>query len=147
MASGTLLFLSGVNMQPSAIRDLWPAARFQARVRIEADRAELNPFFANAFSADDGKATIWGIAVACPEEIEGVRRDGQTDAGDAVSLTLVELPLLAGDPEAVLAAALYWELPPAYTARLREAAGVAAPEAEGGWESPLLEAEPPATGI
>jgi hypothetical protein len=31
------------------------------------------------------------------------------------------LPLLDGDPEAVLAAARYWELPPAYVARLAAA--------------------------
>ena len=143
MASGTLLFLSGVDMQPSAIRDSWPAARFLARARIEVDRAEISPFFASACSADGGKVTIWGLAVECPDVVDGVRRGGRTDAGEAVTLTLIELPLLAGDPEAVLAAALYWELPPAYTAQLREAAGVAAPEAEGGWESPLLEAETP----
>jgi hypothetical protein len=49
--------------------------------------------------------------------------------------------LVGGNPEAAVDAALYWELPPAYTALLREAAGIAPPEAEGGWETMNLQPE------
>ncbi len=87
--------------------------------------------------------TVWGIAVEVPGKVDGETRSGTIDAGDALELTLTELPLLSGPAESVLAAALYWELDTGYTGRLRVAAGVAAPAAEGGWESPVLEAEPP----
>lgn len=146
MSNGKTIFLSGVDMHPSAIRELWPAARFKARAKIEAEPAEVNPSFAGSLTESHHRVTVWGLAVECPGAIEGKKRSGETDAGDRIEMILAELPLLAGDPETVLAAALYWELPPAYTAQLRQAAGVAEPEAEGGWESPVLEAEPPATG-
>jgi hypothetical protein len=75
--------------------------------------------------------------------VTGDPRQAWSDEDDELAVILPDGPLLEGDPEAVLAMAQYWELPPAFTTLLREAAGVAAPAAEGGWESPLLEAEPP----
>jgi len=146
MSHKSNLFLSGVLMQPAAIRDYWPASRFLARARVEANPDDLNPDFADAFNPADGRVIVWGIVVEAVDPIEGPSIEAITDAGESVKVILAELPLLAGDPEAVLAAALYWELPPAFTTQLRAAAGVEAPEAEGGWESPLLEAEPPSTG-
>ncbi|MGH2550813.1 MAG: hypothetical protein ACRDHN_15570, partial [Thermomicrobiales bacterium] len=62
-----------------------------------------------------------------------------TDAGTSLTGSAPDGLFAGGDPEAVLAGALYWELAPAYAQKLREAAGVAAPEAEGGWETPPLE--------
>ena len=106
MSSNRTIFLSGVDMQPSAIRDRWPAARFRARTKIAADRAEISPYFADALPEANGRAIVWGIAIDCSEPIEGKHRDGETDAGERIELILVELPLLAGEPEAVLAAAL-----------------------------------------
>lgn len=145
MTQSTVVFLSGEAMHPSAIRDRWPGARFIARASISALPAELNPAFAEALPTVDGRATVWGIAITVPDNLSGERRQGSIDAGEAIEVTLEEAPLLAGAPEAVLSAALYWELDTGFTAKLRAAAGVAAPAAEGGWESPLLEAEPPAS--
>jgi hypothetical protein len=145
MSNGNLVFLSGVAMQPSAIREAYPGARFVARASVVADPNEVNAAFAEALPREDGVVSVWGIAIRAQAHVDGNHRHGHTDEQHDLELMIAERPLLAGDPEAVLAAALYWELPPAYTAILREAAGVAVPEAEGGWESPVLEAEPPAS--
>lgn len=146
MGSRNLIFLSGGGMQPSAILATWPGARFIARARISAERSEINPLFAGSLAGVDGGATVWGLAVETQDQVEGEIRRGVTDDGRPIDLVLAELPLAAGEAEPVVSAALYWELTPSYTSLLRQAAGIAEPEAEGGWESPLLEAESPAAG-
>lgn len=147
MSSGRRIFLSGATMHPSAILAAWPGARFIARACIEASGGEIDRRFAAALTGGDDRAAVWGLAVEIPEPVEGEERAATTDDGRSLALILAERPLAGGDPEAVLNAALYWELTPAYTARLREAAGVAPPAPEGGWESPLLEAEPASGAI
>ena len=129
-------------MLPGAVRQRWPEARFVARARIQAEPSEINPDFAGALEQSDGLATVWGIAVDVIRTVEGTSRAAITDAGEPTDVIVAELPLLAGSSESVLSASLYWELTPTFTTLLREAAGVAAPAAEGGWESPVLEAEP-----
>jgi hypothetical protein len=128
-------------MSPQAIRAEYPGAQFIARARITAPEAELSDTFARVLVDRGEAATVWGIAVQVPDDLPGDPRAIATDEGKELEAVLAEPMLLEGDPEAVLNAALYWELPPAYTALLREAAGVAPPEPEGGWDQPPLEAE------
>ena len=52
------------------------------------------------------------------------------DDGRAFRVAPAGEGVASGDPAAVLAAAMYWELPPAYVRRLRERAGVAEARAE-----------------
>jgi hypothetical protein len=142
--SGTVLFYSGAEMTPSAIRAKHPGARFIARAHLIAREAEIAGAFARTLVDRGEAATVWGIAVRIPETIGGKVRKATTDEGAELDAVLAEPMLAAGEPEAVLNAALYWELPPAYTTLLRAAAGVTPPAPEGGWETPPLEAESPA---
>lgn len=139
--SRTVVFLSGESMHPSTVRNTYGNPRFVARAQATAAEAQISPFFARTLVDRGETATIWGIAV----EIDGAEPGTLaiiTDEGKELTALVPEGLFAAGDPEAVLSVALYWELSPAYTQRLREAAGVAAPEAEGGWET-----TPPLDGI
>lgn len=127
------------------MRSAFGNPRFIARARIDAAEAEISPALARAIVDRGETGTIWGIAV----EIDGEPAGGltvTTDEGRTLEAASTEPHYASGDPEAVLSAALYWELSPAYTQRLREAAGVEAPDAEGGWETPLLDAESTTSG-
>jgi hypothetical protein len=138
--SRIVVFLSGEGMHPGAVRSSFVNPRFIARAQVLATEAQISPYFGRNLVDRAETATIWGIAVEV--DGEGVGQVSiTTDAGETLQASRADELFVAGDPEAVLAAALYWELSPAYTQRLREAAGVAAPEAEGGWESPLLESD------
>jgi hypothetical protein len=140
--SRAIMFLSGESMHPTAVRATYPNARFLARASVDAAEAQIAPAFARAIVDRGETGTVWGIAV----EIDGESAGGltvTTDEGAALQAAAPDDLFASGDPEAVVAAALYWELPPAYAQRLREAAGVEAPEAEGGWETPLLEGTAP----
>jgi hypothetical protein len=141
----TIVFLSGEAMHPTVVRNSHGNPRFLARARVDAAEAEIAPAFARAIVDRGETGTIWGIAV----EIDGDTESGltiTTDEGQTLEATAPEGQYAAGDPEAVLSAALYWELPPAYTQRLREAAGVEAPEAEGGWETTPIDDESAVSG-
>ncbi len=140
--SGTVLFYSGAEMLPQTIRAAYPGARFIARARLIAPEAEIADAFARALVDRGETAIVWGIAVRVPGTVSGTARTATTDEGREIDAVLPGSQVLTGDPEAVLNAALYWELPPAYTSVLREAAGVAPPAPEGGWETPPLDAEP-----
>ena len=137
----TVLFYSGAEMLPQTIRAAHPEARFIARAYVIAPEAEIAEAFARPLVDRGETATVWGIAVRVPERVSGPARSATTDEGQEIAVILPESQVVTGDPEAVLNAALYWELPPAYTSLLREAAGVAPPAPEGGWETPPLEAE------
>lgn len=139
----TLLFLSGAAMHPETVRSSHPAGRFVARARIACPRGDVAPHYAEAASIDDFSAHVWGIVVRVPSACPGAQLPAVTDEGATLDVVVAETPFLGGEAEAALEAALYWELPPAYTIRLRDAAGVAAPEAEGGWESMDLGQQPP----
>ncbi len=95
-------FVCGAGMAPGVVLAAWPGARFVARAWVPGA---------------DG-APVWGILLA-----------GAGDAGDAPSATATtddgrEFEAAAsslvpeGDAAAVLAAARYWELPPAYVRTL-----------------------------
>jgi hypothetical protein len=133
-------------MTPQAIRAVHPGARFIARAHLIAQEAEISSAFARTLVDRGETATVWGIAVRVPEAIGGSPRKATTDEGVELDVVPAEPMLAAGEPEAVLNAALYWELPPAYTTLLRAAAGIAPPAPEGGWETPPLEAESPEPG-
>ncbi len=108
------LFFSGADMDPAAIRSAYPGARFVARSRlITADVT-----FPSAFASLQG-TDIWGILVAVPSQPAGSLVDVTTDDGRQFQAYLGSRGLLCGAPEAVLAAARYWELPPPYIGRLR----------------------------
>ena len=109
------VFLSGAEMQPERVRADWPRARFVARGRLQ-------PRPLGAVVAPAGaRYETWGIVVETPDApVHGETRGAVTDDGRA--LTAVVLPPDDADPAAVLAAARYWELPPAYVRRLAHAA-------------------------
>lgn len=136
--SRSIVFLSGESMHPSIVRSSYGNPRFVARAQVNAPEAEISPFFARALVDRAETATIWGIAVEIDGEATG-SLSIITDTGTELTGSAPDGLFACGDPEAVLAGALYWELSPAYTQKLREVAGVAAPEAEGGWETPPLD--------
>ena len=105
------VFLSGAEMQPERVRAAWPQGRFVARGR-------LSPRPVGAVSPPRGaEYEMWGILIETPdgaadgESLTAVADDGRRFA------VVVAAPD-AADPAAVLAAARYWELPPAYVRRL-----------------------------
>lgn len=139
--SRTIVFLSGEAMHPTTVRNAYGNPRFVARARVDAAEAEIAPAFARAIVDRGETGTIWGIAVEIDGDASGNPLTIITDDGKSLEAISAETQYAGGEPEAVLSAALYWELNPAYTQRLREAAGVEAPEAEGGWETPPLDGE------
>jgi hypothetical protein len=113
----TYLFLSGAEMEPTAIRTAYPEARFVARARIAADGAAVSPAFAAEVEGE-----VWGILVQVPGSIPATAsREAFTDDGRPFPAALVGEALVGGEPGEALAAARYWELPPAYVARLKAA--------------------------
>ena len=111
-----LLFLQGAEMQPSRIRAAWPQAQFVARARLTPQpHGAVFPVAHPAYAA-------WGIVIDTPAEVEGAHRLAMTDEGRSVQV-VVPAPDNA-DPQAVLAAAKYWELPPPYVRRLAYEAAV-----------------------
>ena len=109
-------FLSGAEMEPIAIREALPEARFVARARVAVDGLTVAPVFASEI---DGE--VWGVLVDGGAADAGSTVPVTTDDGRTVEARVVESRLLDGEPESVLAAARYWELPPAYVARLKTA--------------------------
>ena len=119
MTARRTVFYSGEAMEPTAIRQADPTARFVARGAVARAGADLPGRFAGHIGDQ-----VWGIAV----EVDGAAAGAPTldvtlDDGRIVSASLAE-PLLAGDPAAVLANARYWELPPAHVALLAGALNV-----------------------
>jgi hypothetical protein len=111
------LFLTGAEMQPERVRGTWPDARFVARGRLEP-----RPLTAVAAPAGPRYET-WGIIIETPEAPASAdARAVVTDDGRVFAVTIY--PADDADPAAVLAAARYWELPPAYVRRLAIAANV-----------------------
>jgi hypothetical protein len=126
----TYLFLSGAEMDPTAVRTAYPGARFVARARVDANGLPVAPAFSSYLGAE-----VWGILVTVPG-VSGAgdeTREAMTDDGRTFAATIAPAELAGGEPVAALAAARYWELPPAYVTRLRaavEALGVPAADEE-----------------
>lgn len=116
------LFLSGADMDPQAVRHAHPDARFVARARIQAKRGEIHPEFGAAVAAT-GVGEVWGILLRAPAApADAVKqREATTDDGRTFTATLVGDRLLNGLGAETLRAAQYWELPPPYVARLKQA--------------------------
>jgi hypothetical protein len=132
VTSTGLLFLRGADMDPTRLRAARPEAKFVARARL----------------AESGKPGVWGILVEAPlAEADAALplRPVATDDGRSFAARADEAP--SGDPAAVLAAARYWELPPAYVRSLP--GGETAPEmryelihpGSGGSSDPSLDPE------
>ena len=139
--SKRIVFYSGAAMDPQLIRAGDPSARFLARARVTASAADISSAFSRTLVGRGEAATVWGIAFETDDAEAGEIHRAFTDEGEPLDVVWGEHPLVGGNPEAALDAALYWELPPAYTGLLREAAGIAPPAAEGGWETMNLQPE------
>jgi hypothetical protein len=104
-------------MWPSQVNAGFAGAQFVARGWAPADRAPVAAYFAGAVTDQ-----VWGLLISTTNGA----RDGQTvnvtaDDGREFSAILEDGPLLDGDPQGVLAAARYWELPPRFVAQLKDA--------------------------
>ena len=139
--SKRIVFYSGAAMDPQLIRAADPSAHFLARARVTASAADISSSFSRTLVGRGEAATVWGIAFESDDAEAGETHSAFTDEGKPLDVVWGEHPLVGGNPEAALDAALYWELPPAYTGLLREAAGIAPPAAEGGWETMNLQPE------
>lgn len=112
-----LLFLTGAAMQPERIRGARPEARFVARARLQP-----RPLGAVAPPAGAAYET-WGVLLDVPDAgVEAETRQVVTD--DGRELAAVVVPLADADPVETLAAARYWELPPAHVQRLARWAAI-----------------------
>src|SRR5215211_6706831 len=102
-------------MQPERVRDAWSEARFVARARLQP-----RPLGAVAPPAGTHFET-WGIVIETSDApATGAARSVVTDDSRMFAVTVP--PPDDADPSAILAAARYWELPPAYVRRLAHAA-------------------------
>ena len=109
------LFIHGAEMQPERVRAAWPDARFVARGRLQP-----RPL-GNVPPPSGAEYETWGIVVETPDApVQGEARGVVTD--DGRPFAAVVLAPDDADAAAVLAAARYWELPPAYVRRLMIAA-------------------------
>lgn len=112
----TYRFLSGPDMDPASIRTTYPGAQFVARAYLSG---HPTPDEATAPTAPDD--VTWGIVIrlaAAPGTTDAAPpQQVTTDDGRALTATLASDPA-PPDAAATLAAAKYWELPPAYVARL-----------------------------
>jgi hypothetical protein len=99
-------------MDPTAVRAAYPGARFVARARL-------------IDGADGATPEVWGILVRIADAGDRDQRSVVTDEGRSFVAHLATTNATAGAPSDILAAARYWELPPAYVQRLRAAATAA----------------------
>jgi len=111
------LFLCGADMDPSRIRARFPDARF---VDVARHAGPLPGLSALDDVAGDG-GEVWGVLVdmdvtgvdGAPVEVAVTLPDGEQALA-----TLATRPDDVADAAAVEAAVRYWELPPAYRARI-----------------------------
>lgn len=107
---GRHIFLCGADMEPIAIRERYPSARFVARARV-----------AMGTEADE----LWGLLLLLPgaaaDDDGEDRRPVMTDDGRRVGAAAPAGWRTTGAPAAILAAARYWELSPSYVRRLASA--------------------------
>jgi hypothetical protein len=124
------LFLSGADMDPTKVRVSYPGAHFLARARVSADTHEIADPFASHLVADGPPVEVWGILIEQPgvNDASVESRQATTDDGRLFDVTLSGQQLASGQPDEVVAAARYWELPPRYVGRLRDAIAAAEDE-------------------
>src|SRR3954470_17331612 len=97
-------FLSGAEMEPIAIREALPEARFVARARISVDGLAVSSAFGDVIEDE-----IWGILVDGTGAETGALVLVTTDDGREIEAQVIGAQLIAGEPDAALAAARYWE--------------------------------------
>jgi hypothetical protein len=111
-AEGRYRFVSGAAMEPREVLARYPGARFVARAKL---------------AAGAGEDEVWGILIRLagddPASSGEEHRPVIADDGRRLSAATENGGQPAGEPAAILAAARYWELPPAYVRRLAEVAG------------------------
>ena len=117
---GTVVFLHGADMAPESVQATWPAARFIARARVSAGHTP------GAIQPGADVPDVWGILISVPN-LDGadVAITATTDDGRTFTAAPLTQPDAIADLAATVAAARYWELPPAYVSAL--AAGVTVP--------------------
>jgi hypothetical protein len=112
-----LLFLCGADMHPSHIRARFPDARF-------VDVAQYAGSLPGLTALDDvavAGGEVWGILVRTEAtEVDDEPRQLAVTLpdGEQALATLATRPIDVADAAAVEAAVRYWELPPAYRARI-----------------------------
>jgi hypothetical protein len=112
------VFLSGADMDPTAIRQAYPGAVFVARGHVDSRQGEVDPHFGHGV-IPSGRGQVWGIVIQTPSAQTSDRtRDVTTDDGRALHAMLAGDRFAMGEPSAVLKAAQYWELFPGYVALL-----------------------------
>lgn len=106
-------------MWPDRVNRRWPGAQFIARAGFERGVFTLP----DAFVTLDAPI-LWGTAIELPAGSSGTGAliTVTTDRNETFAAWSDATELLAGDPESVVMAARYWELPWRYVAALREAA-------------------------
>lgn len=91
-------FLCGADMHPTTVRMTHPQATFIARAKITGPQGD-----------------VWGILLHTPFGSDDLLRpEMQTTTDDGRTFTAHADPTPFGDPNDLLMAAKYWELPPAY---------------------------------
>jgi hypothetical protein len=113
----TIQVLTGEAMWPDRVNARWPGAQFIARARFDPGTADRPSAFAELATP-----AIWGVLIQLP----GVQAIGETvaattDLGETIEARFDPSEYLAGEPEGVVAAARYWELPWRYVGALRDA--------------------------
>jgi hypothetical protein len=113
----TIQILTGEAMWPDRVNARWPGAQFIARARFDAGTAGRP----EVFESLDTPA-VWGVLIQLPDSAAaGAAVTASTDRGETIDARFDANELLAGDPEGVVAAARYWELPWKYVGALRDA--------------------------
>lgn len=125
-AAGTI-FLCGADMEPTAIRQRYPGARFVARARWEPDNWPSWYPVATAKPAE-----IWGILLDHATRRAGRPVTVETDDGRSITANVATDAATVGDLAEVLANARYWELIPAFVRQLQSATGQPMVEATEG---------------
>jgi hypothetical protein len=110
------LFLSGGEIWPDRVEGRYPGAQFVTNAVTSVEGSTVAPAFAGRITDE-----VWGILVRVPKAEQGgaaIRvRTSEGAEHEAVSPSI----FLGGDPEDVLATAMYWELPPTFVSAVREA--------------------------
>lgn len=118
--TGTYLFLTGSDMDPTKVKQAYPKGTFIARGYTEAHAGEIADEFKEVLAAP-GVGDVWGILVQVPDSFGDHEKRHQvtTDDGRTVTAVVIGLRMASGLSHSVLKAAQYWELPAGYVGRLK----------------------------
>lgn len=122
----TYVFRYGADMEPTTILTAQPGARFVARAWVPAAATALPPLPEIGppphlpGGAVSPPGSIWGILLRVPagSSVDRVASGVRATTDDGRVFAAVVGGDGSADPPAILAAARYWELPPAYVRRL-----------------------------